>query len=378
MNEQAKSARRLDRTDAIFEIDHIPNRTVHHEGQEYLFFSGTAYLGLPQQPAFQQLMASAIHRYGTVFGSSRNGNLRLGIYEEAEAKLAAGVGAPAALTLSSGMMAGQVVVNWLRGQNAIFIYGSNAHPALWHQPAVELPKLSFSDWSAQIASQIRSLSISNDTSKPIAILVNSLDAVRSEYYNFDWVNDLPDELPITLVVDDSHGLGVLNGGRGIWPQINFNPNRTGGPIRLLVTASLAKAMGMPGGIVFGDHDTLTSIRQTAFFGACSPMPPACLEAYLKANSLYEDAYKRLTQNIALAEKLLLPTGVFRQAKGYPVFFTEHDNLYPYLLERGLLVYSFAYPTAADRANTRIVISAFHTSEDIQKMAGYVAAYCLQK
>ncbi|GAB4022494.1 aminotransferase class I/II-fold pyridoxal phosphate-dependent enzyme [Spirosoma koreense] len=349
--------------------DHLPNRTIAYNGQEYLFFSGTAYLGLAQSPGFQALMSEATSRYGTVFGSSRIGNLRLGVYEEAEARLAASVGAPAALTLSSGMMAGQLIVNWLRGQNATFIYGTNAHPALWHQPTVSLPNLSFADWSAQVADEIYRLEAAQTSAGPIAILVNSIDAVRSEYYAFDWVSTLPDHVPILLIVDDSHGIGVLNGGRGIWPQLPTKANVT-----TLVTASLAKAMGLPGGVVLGNADTLTALRRTAFFGACSPMAPACLQAYLQADGLYAEGYKRLCRNLKLAEELLLPTGLFRHAKGYPVFFTEQDALYPYLFEKGIVVYSFAYPTAADRANTRIVISAFHESEDIERLAECIANF----
>lgn len=359
---------------AIFSVDHLPNRTIRHDGQDYLFFSGTAYLGLPQHPAFQELVREAMRQYGTVFGSSRNGNLRLGIYEEAEAKLATMVGAPAALTLSSGMMAGQVITNWLRSRNVTFIYGPRVHPALWHEPTVALPTLSFANWSAQVSDQIRAMQNASRVTGGVAILVNSIDAVHSEYYAFDWVRELPEELPITLIVDDSHGLGVLNTGRGIWPQIPQQPNRAGGPIRLLVSASLAKAMGLPGGVVFGDAGTITSLRRTAFFGACSPMPPAYLAASLRADALYADGRERLRRNVELARKLLLPTGLFEQAAGYPVFFTEHDDLYPYLLERDIFIYSFAYPTAADRANTRIVISAFHQLEDIEKLAERVNQY----
>ncbi|WP_332369166.1 hypothetical protein [Spirosoma telluris] len=131
---------------------------------------------------------------------------------------------------------------------------------------------------------------------------------------------------------------------------------------------------MPGGVVFGDTKTLANIRRTAFFGACSPMPPANLAAYLQADALYAEGYERLQQNISLAERLLLPTGLFRHATGYPVFFTEHDALYAYLLEREILIYSFAYPTAQDRANTRIVISAFHTPEDIEELAEKVVSF----
>lgn len=346
-------------------IDHLPGRTITHEGQPYLFFSGTAYLGLPQHPAFQQLWVDSVARYGTTFGSSRNGNLRLGIYEEAEAKLAASVGAPHGLTVSSGMLAGQVVVNWLRGQRTGFVYGPRTHPAVWDSPTVDLPTGSFTDWSAQLSDLLRH----NDQTAPVAILVNSVDAVCSQYYDFGWVADLPDNRPITLIVDDSHGLGVLNDGRGIWPQI---PRKSS--VRLIVTGSLAKGMGLPGGVVFGDADTLAAVRRTAFFGACSPMPPAGLDAYTKADTLYADGRERLRQNVLLAEKLLMPTGLFSHAAGYPLFFTPHDDLYPFLLERGIFVYSFAYPTAADRANTRIIICALHTADDIQQLADAVNEY----
>ncbi|MFD2936798.1 aminotransferase class I/II-fold pyridoxal phosphate-dependent enzyme [Spirosoma flavum] len=356
----------------IFHINKLPNRTITHNGQEYLFFSGTAYLGLPQHPNFQQLMVESIHQYGTVFGSSRNGNVRIEVYEEAEAKLAGRTGAETALTLSSGMMAGQVVINWLRGQHTAFVYAPSAHPALWNEPTVALPQLSFAEWTAQLPEQLRTVAPG-----PVAILTNALDAVCSDYYDFDWLNDLPDHRPITLIVDDSHGLGVLNDGRGIWPQIPRKPNRLS-EIRLVVTASLAKAMGLPGGVVFGDINTIATLRQTAFFGACSPMPPAYLDAYLRADALYAEGYERLQKNLLLAEELLLPTGLFRHAKGYPVFFTEDDELYAYLLKNNILIYSFAYPTIADRANTRIVISAFHTLDDIQTLARAVNDYISTK
>ena len=348
----------------VFTIDHLPGRTITHEGKLYLFFSGTAYLGLPQHPTFQQLLTNSVSSYGTTFGSSRNGNLRLGIYEEAEAKLAAMVGAPHALTVSSGMLAGQVVVNWLRAQQATFIYGPNAHPAVWEGPTVDLPTLPFTDWTAQLPDDPRM-----QEAGPVAILTNSIDAVRSNYYNFDWVNQLPHDLPITLVVDDSHGLGVLNEGKGIWPQIPRSPN-----VNVLVTGSLAKGMGLPGGVILSNADTLDTLRRTAFFGACSPVSPAYMEAYTKAEALYAEGRERLRQNVLLAEKLLMPTGLFSHATGYPLFFTAHDGLYQFLLERGIFVYSFSYPTPADRANTRLIVSAFHTVDDIQTLANAVYEY----
>lgn len=339
-------------------ISHLPNRTIKHNGYEYLFFSGTSYLGMAQNADFQHYVAEALSTYGTVFGVSRNGNLQLRIYEEAEAQLARFATAPAALTVSSGMLAGQAVVRWLASEacqtGAEFVYAPGTHPALWRELGPVASGESFSEWSNGLHQR---------PAHPCVILTNALNPGYPEYYQFDWVARLPVGQPITLVIDDSHGLGLLNGGRGIWPQIPHHPQ-----VRLIVTASLAKAVGLPGGIIFSDTTTLASIRQTAFFGGCSPIPPAYLVAFGRAAELYQQARETLADRVALAATLLLPTGLFRHEPGYPVFYTDRDDLYPFLLENHIFISSFAYPTAADKPTTRIVVSAFHEEEDIYQLA----------
>lgn len=347
-------------------IDHLPGRTVQHDGQEYLFFSGTSYLGLPQHPTYRQLVTDAMTRYGTVFGASRNGNLRLHIYEEAEAVLARFAAAPAALTVSSGMMAGQLVVQQLRALRPAFLYAPRVHPALWHEPAPPIPAVSFGEWTSRLPTLLDSVPV--DT--PVVLLTNSLDAVRSERYGFDWVQGLPDNRPIWLVVDDSHGLGITGpGGSGIWAQLPARPNVT--PI---VTASLAKAMGLPGGAVLADADTLADLRRSPFFGACSPIPPAYLAAFVRAEPLYAGALQTLRTNVAELEGQLAGLSLFSHEAGYPVFYTEHDGLYAYLLARQLLIYSFSYPTPADKPTTRVVVSALHRPEDLARLANAVRAF----
>jgi 8-amino-7-oxononanoate synthase len=347
-------------------VNYLPGRIIWHDGRELLFFSGTAYLGMAHNPDFRALLLDAMGRYGTTFGSSRNGNLQLAIYDEAEAHLAGWVGAEAALTVSSGMLAGQAVVQWLlAGQmndphQARFLYAPGTHPALWHEPTVTLPNhLSFSAWTDWLL---------NQPPQPMVILTNSLDSIRSEVYDFHWLAHLPTDYPITLVVDDSHGLGVTGpDGRGIWPALAHRLAN----VRVIVTASLAKGVGLRGGVILADTETIASIRQTAYFAGSSPMSPAELAAFVRADALYAEARARLTRNVALAETWLRPTDLFRQASGYPVFFTEHEDLYPTLLDRGIFVYSFAYPTPDDPRNTRIIISAVHEPADIEQLGQQV-------
>lgn len=348
------------------QITHLPDRVIDLNGQEYLYFSGTAYLGLPQNPAFQALIQQGLHQYGSVYGSSRNGNLQLKIYEQAEAQLAVRAGAGAALTLSSGMLAGQAAIRQLMLDGYEFVYSPDVHPAVWHLPQVEIPKLEFTVWSLQFIAQNHKSEIANRAANrhKLAIITNSVDALRGKLYDFEWVNAIPDEVEVVLLIDDSHGLGVTgNEGQGIWKRIPTRKN-----VRLIVTASLAKAMGLPGGIIFSDPDTIQKIRNTAYFGGCSPIAPDHLYAYLHADALYRDAYARLQANIRQFAEAVKDIDLFSFTEGYPVFYTERDELYPFLLERGIFVYSFSYPKPTDKANTRVVICAWHTAQDIQKLS----------
>lgn len=352
------------------QITHLPNRTIELEGKTYLFFSGTAYLGLPQHPTFQTLIQEGLREYGSVYGSSRNGNLQLGIYEHAEVKLAAWTGAEAALTLSSGMLAGQAAIRQLILDGYEFVYSPDVHPAVWHVPQVSIPAVSFEDW---VESLVKSSSF-QDTAK-VCLVTNSVDALRGKLYAFDWIKRLPQDREWVLLVDDSHGLGVIGEeGKGIWGQIPSLPH-----VRVIVTASLAKAMGLPGGVIFSDKITLQKIRSTAYFGGCSPIAPDHLYAYLHATDLYADAYQRLRKNVYHCAEQLASIGLFNASNGlFPVFYTPYDELYPFLLQRGIFVYSFAYPKPTDRANTRIVLSAWHTDEDIETLVKACRAFAETK
>ena len=87
-------------------LDHLPSRTLQYQGEDYLFFSGTSYLGMGHQAAFREALFEGIARYGTIFSASRNNNLQLAIYEQAENFLAEWTGTEAALTVTSGLLAG--------------------------------------------------------------------------------------------------------------------------------------------------------------------------------------------------------------------------------------------------------------------------------
>ena len=52
------------------------------DGKEYLYFSGTSYLGIAQDPDFLDILADNLFLYGANHGQSRVNNIRLHVFEE--------------------------------------------------------------------------------------------------------------------------------------------------------------------------------------------------------------------------------------------------------------------------------------------------------
>ena len=97
-------------------VDEFPDRTIIVDGVEYLYFGGTNYLGVSTNPEFQKIAFESIKKWGTAYGSSRNSNIKLSIYDKAEELLAKNMRTEAAVSVSSGMLAGKLVVQHLLHQ----------------------------------------------------------------------------------------------------------------------------------------------------------------------------------------------------------------------------------------------------------------------
>lgn len=342
-----------------FIINQLPSNKILLDGKEYHFFSGTSYLGMNQDEDFKRFLIEGINRYGMSFGSSRNGNLQLDIYDQAEEKMARWIGSQKALTVSSGMLAGQVVVQYLKSKKATFFYAPHSHAANFHEPNILLPNISFEAWAITIGQQILEKNVPHSV-----IVCNSCDALKLSPYYFDWTLQLPCNQSITLIIDDSHGLGITGeNGSGIFQQIAVNSN-----VRLVVVSSLHKAMGIAGGVVFSDQDFIEALRHTAFFASCSPIAPAYLYAYLYADDIYARNLLKLQSNIQYFNLQTIGCQIFSSLTNYPVYYTLQDNLYDFLFEKGIFIYSFAYPIKTGKPNTRIVLSAWHTEEQINFLA----------
>jgi len=340
--------------------NYLPSRTFITNNQEYLWFSGTSYLGMPHHQGFRENFMRAFARYGTSWGSSRNSNIRLDIYEKAEVELAKFAKMPAALTVSSGMWAGQLVVNFLQKPNTNFFFAPKTHPALWNGSTLRLEDwekgLSYSDWASKIVEKVQECTTEN-----IIICSDSVGSPYVEAFDFQWINQLPVDKNITVVVDASHSFGVKT-----------SPQNVG--VRFIITASLNKAMGMTGGVILSDSETVSSIRQSPMFAGASPMMPALLETFVNSLDYFTEQQQKLSENITYFNSLIPQNSFLDYIQNYPAYCTHQSGVHEYLKENGIMTACFPYPTSTDLPVTRLVISALHLEEDLEKLAELVEKY----
>ena len=344
------------------EIDHFPGRQLYLNNENYYYFGGTSYLGLQTDQVFQELFISNIKKYGTNYGASRKSNVQLDIFRKTEAYLSKIVGSEACISLSSGYLAGQLIAKHFNTSDYSRFYTPNTHCALFTDKSV-----CFENYS-KLNTAVRN-SLERDTNTTPVIFLDSIDFSGANYPNFTSLQELPLE-NVILVVDDSHGIGIVGAhGGGVFQQIaQLRPKE------LIVSSSLGKGFGIQAGALFGTKKRLFELTETDFFGGASPASPAAMATLFQAESIYENKRVTLQDNINLFKKEVDDISNYSCMKGHPAFSFSNSKLTSYLEKNRILITSFNYPTEDASVMSRIVISAAHTTADITYLSEQVNVF----
>lgn len=323
-------------------------------GERFLFFGGTAYLGLNTHPSFLDLYIEGLQQYGINNGTSRSNNVQLGIYNEAEQFAANYWGAESSLILSSGFLAAQLVVKHFSTYGEV-IYAPHSHPALWinGQPN---QSLNFEEWILQTVQYINS-----SKENRFVIISNSINALIPEEYNFLPMEEILSSKQVILIVDDSHGIGVVGeGGKGILQSLPRKEN-----INTVVVASMAKALGLDAGLILANDVVIQELKQNSLFLGASPSAPAAMYTLTQAASIFENEYRKLQDNCDFI-KANTPIKLF-SIKGLPVFYSDHQKLATQLEKEKIIISNFPYPQSSDPILNRIVVSSAHNPADLSSL-----------
>lgn len=327
------------------------SRRVIIENENYLYFGGTAYFGIPQHKEFRNLYLEGLERFGLNNGTSRNNNVQLGIYNDAEQFATTCFGANACLITSSGYLAAQLTVKQLSTLGEVR-YAPATHPALWLH---EAPKTSgsFNEWAKGLIAEINESKAEN-----WVLISNSINNLYPEVYDFSFVKQIDESKNIILIVDDSHGIGILN----IFSTLPIKKN-----VEIVVVASMAKALGVDAGLVLGSQNIISLLKQTHEFLGASPPSAAGLFAFMNASLIYEEERRKLKNLTKHLRKVLEGDSNWAFAPDFPVFLTTSSSAEDKLRKQKILISSFAYPDKNGCLINRLVLSSWHTLADIEEL-----------
>lgn len=333
-------------------VDEFPDREITVNGEKYLYFGGTSYLGMATNKEFQEIVYESLKKWGTFYGSSRNANVKLAIYEKFENYFSDYLGAETALTVSSGTLAGKMVIDYLAKSKVSFFHYPKTHPAIL---APNSMPLFIND---KLHPQLQ-----NTVFEDIVITVDAILPLETTPTSFDFLDEISSQKKITLVLDESHSLGIIGKlGEGIFATIQSKK-----VYRKIMISSLGKALGLSGGIIASDKEFIDNICSEPVFVSSSGANPAYLEAYINGLLLYEKQRKILIQNLNFLAKIVVPKQAFQFNRAYPVIYSNSDEIYKALLMKKMIIARFKYPTYENYLN-RIVITANHTKADLEKLA----------
>lgn len=344
-------------------LEQAPGRTAIIAGNEYLFFSGYSYLGLGKLPAFTDLVKKGIDQYGVVYPSSRISNTALALYEKMEDGLARFAQCEEAACFSSGFLSARTAVEVVMQEMTLYSL-PHTHPASSATAGI-LPIPADQSWSDFLTER----AAANEFR--LAIAADSINPTLGCINDFSFLAATPPEFRITLILDDSHGIGWLGAnGEGIRSLLSLPAH-----VELLLNFSLSKAFHLNGGAICGSRKWINAVRRHVNYATSTPLMPSLAYAWLMAGELFHQQRQLLHRNIHYLQKLTT-NDTFVANEGTPVFAVAKKGIAPYLLQNKMIVSSFSYPHPESDPVNRVVLNALHLEQDLEKLAHCMETYQL--
>src|SRR5512135_3655277 len=266
-------------------------------GKRIIMIGSNNYLGLTTHPKVREAAIEAIKKYGTSCTGSRflNGTLKMHI--EAEEKLAAFVGKPAALVFSTGMQTNLGAISCLLGKDDIAIVDKDDHASI-----VDAVRLGYGEMRRFIHSDLASLErqlLAAPDKAGVLVVVDGVYSMGGDIAPLPAIVKLAKKHGARLYVDDAHSLGVLGPqGRGTAAHFNLTDQVD------MIMGTFSKSFASLGGFVAGDVDVMQWVQHTArsmIFSAS--ISPASLAEAMAALEILQTESGRIEQLWHNTEKM---------------------------------------------------------------------------
>ena len=357
-------------------LDSPQGARVTMEGRgEVLILSSNNYLGLANEPAVVAAGKAALDRFGAGTGSVRFICGTFTIHRDLEVALADLVGTEASLSFVSAWNANEGLTGTIVEQGDFVVSDALNHASIIDSMrlAKAIGKCDTGVYKHSDMDDLRQKLVAAKGARRRVIWTDGVFSMEGSIARLPEILDIAREHDAIVVVDDSHGTGVLGAtGRG-------TPEHFGvvGEVDV-ITSTLGKALGgAAGGFVAGSAslcDMLTQrSRPQLFSNALPPTVAASALASVEFLRAHPERVTTLRDNANYFRAAITEAG-FAPLPGetpiVPIIIGETATamkMSDMLLEEGVFVTGFGFPVVPQgEARIRCQVSASHTREDLDE------------
>ena len=341
---------------------------LERDGRRLMTFSCNDYLNLSQHPRVRDAAKAAIDAHGAGAGASRLVTGDHPLLCELERRLAAFKGAEATCVFGSGYLANTGIVPTLAGRDDLVLMDELVHSCI--RAGAKLSGARAQTFRHNDMGHARDLLAAHrGAHRHCLIATDGVFSMDGDLAPLDELTALAREFDGWLLVDDAHGLGVVNDGHGSTRGFDV-------PLQM---GTLSKSIGGYGGYVCASAPVIDLIKtRAASFIYTTGLPPACAGAAIAALDIIESEPELVARPLAKARlftRLMdLPdatSAIVPIVVGEP---RRAMDLSRALEAEGFLVGAIRPPTVPEgTARLRVTFTAAHPDAEIERLAAAIRA-----
>jgi glycine C-acetyltransferase len=339
--------------------------------RDVVVMSSNNYLGLANHPRVVKAAQEAVEKYGAGTASVRFICGSMDIHETLEEELARLHGTEAALTFSSCWAANTGLIPSICGEGDVIISDTLNHASIIDGCRMVGKGVTKAVYPHADLKALEVVLKEHLSARHRFIITDGVFSMEGSLAPLPAICDLADKYQGTLIVDDSHGVGVMGAtGAGVAEYYHCAARVD------IFTGTLGKALGgAAGGYVAGRKHVIELLKQNArtnlFSNAISPATAGAALAALQVMCDEPERLKTLHENVAYFRHQLQEVG-FKPLPGesaiVPIIIGDTAKAIAVadaLFKRGVFITGFGYPVVPEgTARLRAQVSAAHSKSDL--------------
>ncbi len=352
------------------ELNSKQDTEVIMEGKKTVMIGSNNYMGLTYHPEVIEAGINAIKQFGSGCTGSRFLNGTLSLHKEFEKDLAEFLHKEACVTFSTGFQSNLGIISAIAGRNDVILCDKENHASIYDACRLSYAKMLRYEHSDMQDLEEKLKLVEED--KGILIVTDGVFSMTGEICNLPKIVELAKKYGARVMVDDSHGLGVLGKhGRGTAEYFNLEDDVD------ILMGTFSKSLASLGGYMATNQRVADFVLHTSrpyiFSASMTPASVACAKKALEILKREPQRVENLRNISAYMRTKLKEYGVKiieidSDTPIIPIYTYEDEKTFKackMLLDRGVYVNPVISPaTPVGQSLLRTSYTATHTKEQI--------------